>query len=324
MQKNGNHILGKTHSLLRVVLLSALIGFPAQGLAGSAVGEEEKKYDIFDPVSHIAWYPNDKEALRQLVNAYMSNAYVKEIKGDIRALIAPHAGFRYSGQCAAYAFKPLMKRPVNRVIILAPSHMGGFRGLSILKADYYGTPLGLIKVETGICDSLMKEKLIGTNRYAHLKEHSLDNMLPFLQMVLKDFTLVPILVGELHEDDYGLLAGAIRKYVDKNTIIVVSSDFTHYGRPFGYMPFPHDEKTRDKIKDLDHGAIEKINNLDFEGYQQYLAKTGITVCGRLPIGLLLNILEKDAKGELVQYYMSGDRSGLYDHSVSYAAIVFHH
>ena len=324
MKSNGNSRRRKINPLLRLVLLSVLIGFPGNGLVGSVVGGDQKNNDIFDPVSGIDWYPNDKQALAQMVNSYISNAKTKEIKGKIMAVIAPHAGFHYSGQCAAYAFKPLIKSNVNRVIILAPSHMGGFRGLSILKADYYGTPLGLIKIDTGICDSLLKEKRISTKTYAHLKEHSLDNMLPFLQIALKDFKLVPILVGELYEDDYRLLADAIRRYVDKNTVIVASSDFTHYGSSFGYMPFPLDEKTRDNIKHLDHGAIEKINSLDFEAYQQYLSKTGITVCGKMPIGLLLNILEKDAKGELVQYYMSGDRSGRYDHSVSYASIIFHH
>jgi AmmeMemoRadiSam system protein B len=306
------------------VLLSVLIGIAGHGLVGIASGGDQKNKDIFDPVQRIAWYPNEKKALTQMVNAFISKAKIEKIQGKIAAVISPHAGFHYSGQCAAYAFKPLIKSNTGRVIILAPSHMGGFRGLSILKADYYGTPLGLIKVDTRICDSLLKEKLIGTERYAHMREHSLDNMLPFLQIALKDFTLVPILVGGLYRDDYRFLAGVIRKYVDKNTVIVASSDFTHYGRPFGYTPFPLDEKTRENIRHLDYGAIEKINNLDFDGYQQYLSKTGITLCGRQPIGLLLNILEKDAKGELVQYDMSGDRSGRYDHSVSYASIIFRH
>ncbi|MCP4666579.1 MAG: AmmeMemoRadiSam system protein B [Deltaproteobacteria bacterium] len=323
MKSNGNHRPRKIYPLFILVLLCLLISFPGNGLAENAAGEDKKNNHIFDPVPGIDWYPHDKKALTRMVHSLISKAKTKEKEGRIIAAIAPHAGFHYSGQCAAYAFKPFMKGHVNRVIILAPSHMGGFRGLSILKADYYGTPLGNIKIDTGICDSLLEERLISTKTYAHLKEHSLDNMLPFLQVVLKDFKLVPILVGALYEGDYQPLAEVIRKYVDKNTVIVVSSDFTHYGSSFGYMPFPLDEKTRDKIKHLDDGAIEKINNLDFKGYQRYLSKTGITICGKLPIGLLLNILEKDAKGELVQYHMSGDRSGRYDHSVSYASIIFH-
>jgi AmmeMemoRadiSam system protein B len=174
-----------------------------------------------------------------------------------------------------------------------------------------------------ICDSLLQGSLISTRKYAHSREHSLENMLPFLQLTLKDFKLVPILVGLLDGNDYKFLADIIKKYVDKNTVIVTSSDFTHYGSYFSYMPFPIDEKTRDNIKNLDHGAIGKIINLDFAGYQQYLNKTRITICGRVPIGLLINILSKNDKGELVHYYTSGDKSGKYEHSVSYASIIFY-
>jgi AmmeMemoRadiSam system protein B len=305
------------------LLFLALICVFSCGLAGSSFGQEKQNADVFDPSRRIDWYPDDKDVLTQMVDSFLSNATAEDVGAKIRAVIAPHAGFQHSGQCAAYAFKPLMKQDINRVIILAPSHMGGFRGLSILKADYYGTPLGLIKVDTDICDSLLKEKGIGTEMYAHLREHSLDNLLPFLQRTLKNFRLVPILVGRLSEADYEPLATAIRNHIDKQTVVVVSSDFTHYGSYFGYTPFPLDENTRENIKKLDLGAITKILKLDFEGYQQYLSKTRITVCGRLPIGLLLNVLEQGVKGKLANYYMSGDRSGNYGLSVSYASILLY-
>ena len=159
MKSSGNNRrLGK-NSLLTSVLLVALTGLPGLSLMGNALGEDpEKNIAIFDPVPRIGWYPSDRKELAVMVNSYISDAKTNRIKGKIMAVIAPHAGFRYSGRGAAYAFKPLMKRNVNRVIILAPSHMGGFRGLSILKADYYGTPLGLIKIDTAICDSLLKER----------------------------------------------------------------------------------------------------------------------------------------------------------------------
>jgi AmmeMemoRadiSam system protein B len=291
--------------------------------SGRAFAEEKQNAHVFDPVQRVDWYPDDKDVLTQMVDSFISSATAEDIGGKLRAVIAPHAGFQHSGQCAAYAFKPLMQQHVNRVIILAPSHMGGFRGLSILKADYYGTPLGLIEVDTECCDSLLKEKGIGTQRHAHLREHSLDNMLPFLQITLKEFKLVPILVGSLSKGDYEPLAKAIRSHIDKQTVIVVSSDFTHYGGYFGYTPFPLDGNTRDNIKKLDFGAIEEILKLDFEAYHEYLNKTRITVCGRLPIGLLLHVLNQGVKGKLVHYTMSGDKSRQYEHSVSYASIVFY-
>ena len=111
--------------------------------------------------------------------------------------------------------------------------------------------------------------------------------------------------------------------MDANTLIVVSSDFTHYGRYFGYLPFPLNKDTRQKIEELDGGAIDRIVDVDFVGYQQYLAKTRATICGKVPIGLLLKILPRDVKGKLVYYYMSGDSTGDYGISVSYASIVFY-
>jgi len=292
-----------------------------------AEAKDEKarsKIDVFGPVASGDWYPETERELKRMVDSFLAEANVEELEGGIVAVIAPHAGFRYSGQGAAFAFKSLMKQKVHRVIILAPSHFAAFRGLSILKADYYKTPLGLIRIDVDVCESLLKEKLISTISYAHTREHSLENMLPFLQRTLNKFQLVPIIVGQLSDDDYEMLANSIKKYIDANTLIVVSSDFTHYGRYFGYLPFPLNKDTRKNIEELDGGAIDRIVNVDFVGYQQYLTKTGATICGRIPIGLLLKILHRDMKGKLVHYYMSGDNTGNYRSSVSYASIVFYY
>ncbi|MCK4830025.1 AmmeMemoRadiSam system protein B [bacterium] len=286
--------------------------------------ETSSEHDVFGPVGRSDfWYPATEGDLRRMVDSFLDKAGVEELEGRVVAVIAPHAGFRYSGQCAAFSFKPLIKQKLEKVIILAPSHVGGFRGLSILKADYYKTPLGLIKVDVGVCESLLKERLINTIPYAHTKEHSLENMLPFLQRTLNEFKLVPIIVGHLSDGDYEILANSIKKYIDVNTLIVVSSDFTHYGRDHYYLPFPLNKDTRQNIEELDRGAIDRIVNVDFVGFQQYLAKTGATICGRIPIGLLLKILPGDAKGQLVYYYMSGDFTGNYRSSVSYGSIVFY-
>jgi AmmeMemoRadiSam system protein B len=289
-----------------------------------AYSRSPSENDVFGPVASGDWYPAIESELRQMVDSFLAEASIEELEGKIIAVIAPHAGYRYSGQGAAFSFKHLMKEKFDKVIILAPSHYVSFRGLSILKADYYKTPLGLIKVDVDICESLLKEKLIRTIPYAHAREHSLENMLPFLQRTLNKFKLIPIIMGQLNDDDYEMLARSIRKYLDANTLIVVSSDFTHYGSSFNYLPFPLNKDTRQKIVELDGGAINRIVNADFAGYQQYLKKTGATICGRVPIGLLLKILPRDVKGKLVHYYMSGDSTGDYRISVSYASIVFYH
>jgi AmmeMemoRadiSam system protein B len=279
---------------------------------------------VFGPVASGDWYPATERELRRMVDSFLAEARIEELGGRIVAVIAPHAGFKYSGQGAAFSFKPLMNQRFGKVIILAPSHYARFRGLSILKADYYKTPLGSIKVDADICEGLLKEKLISTVSYAHTREHSLENMLPFLQRTLHNFALIPIITGQLNDHDYEILARSIRKYIDEDTLIVVSSDFTHYGPHFNYQPFPINKDTRKNIEELDGGAIERIVNVDFTGYQQYLAKTGATICGKTPIGLLLKIMPGDVKGKLVHYYMSADSTRDYRISVSYASIVFYH
>lgn len=312
---------------IRLAFLATFIVSMQLGLLVFAEAETEKarsKNAVFGPVASGDWYPAGVKELRRMVDSFLAKASVEELEGRIVAVIAPHAGFRHSGQCAAFAFKPLIKQKVHRLIVLAPSHYAAFRGLSILKADYYKTPLGLIKVDVDVCESLLKEKLISTISYAHTREHSLENMLPFLQRTLKKFQLVPIIVGQLSDDDYEMLASSIKKYIDANSLIVVSSDFTHYGRYFGYLPFPLNKHTRQNIEELDGGAIDRIVNVDFVGYQQYLAKTRATICGRVPIGLLLKSLPRDVKGKLLHYYMSGDSTGDYRSSVSYASIVFYY
>lgn len=309
-------------AFLAICIVSMQLGFLV--IAEDEAEKQRSKKVVFGAVASGDWYPATERELRRMVDSFLAEASVEELGGRIVAVIAPHAGFRYSGQGAAFSFKALTKQKFDKVIILAPSHYAAFRGLSILKADYYKTPLGLIKIDMDICQSLLKEKLINTISYAHTREHSLENMLPFLQRTLNKFQLIPIIVGQLSDDDYDMVANSIKKHIDANSLIVVSSDFTHYGRYFDYLPFPLNKHTRQNIEELDGGAIDRIVNVDFVGYQQYLAKTGATICGRVPLGLLLKILPGDVKGKLVHYYVSGDSTGDYRSSVSYASIVFYY
>ena len=277
---------------------------------------------VFGPVASGFWYPANRESLRNLATSYLSKATIGEIDGRIVAVIAPHAGIEHCGQVAAHSFAPLRKQKFKKVLILAPSHWGGYRGASILKANYYKTPLGLIELDLETCDKLLKADLIDTIQSAHLREHSLENLLPFLQLTLGEFKLIPIVVGSLSDEDYQVLSSTIKKHIDKDTLIVVSSDFTHFGARFGYTPFEINGNVRNNIEKLDYRVIDNIIRCDFEGFRQYLQRTGATICGRVPIGLLLKILPIGAKGKLVDYRTSGDANNDYRLSVSYASIVF--
>jgi len=144
--------------------------------------------------------------------------------------------------------------------------------------------------------------------------------LPFLQQALDRFDLVPVLVGSLEEDDAARIASALRPLLSARTMVVVSSDFTHYGPNYGYLPFVSD--VEENLRKLDHGAIRLILAKDFDGYMAYLRKTGDTICGRNAIAVLLKLLPQTAVGRLLRYDTSGRITGDFSNSVSYVSIAF--
>jgi len=275
-----------------------------------------------EPVVAGAFYPEDAAVLAKQVDSFLAEGAKKAaIEGKPIALIAPHAGYAYSGRCAGVAFATVKGKPYRRVIVLAVNHSGSpLRGGSILDVDAYRTPLGEVALDRPACDTLLKSKLFDVSPSAHRREHSLEVELPFLQRAVGSFRLVPIVVGRVEDADAGKMAAALRQVVDDETLVVVSCDFTHYGRNFGFAPFR--EQVRENIEKLDRGAADLILQRDGPGFWSYVQKTGATICGRCPVRILLAMLPEKATGQLLSYYASGDSTGDYRHSVSYAAIAF--
>ena len=267
-----------------------------------------------------SWYPDDPQELKTTLEKDLDYAQVPEIKGKITALISPHAGYRFSGNAAAGGFSTLRGKDFDRVIIIGPSHRAWFQGIVVSSFDFFQTPLGRVPVEKKIGKELSRQKLFSFNSDAEAQEHSLEMQIPFLQMALKNFSIIPLVVGELGENDSTEAAKFLRPYVTEKTLIVVSSDFTHYGERFGYLPFT--ENIKDNLKKLDLGAVDLILKKDFIGYQKYLQKTGATICGRNGIEILLQLLPSDAQGTLLTYYTSGDILNDYSSTVSYVSVVF--
>jgi len=266
-----------------------------------------------------SWYPGDAQALGKLVDKLLAEASPQSLKGIIRALITPHAGYRYSGAGAAAGYKLIQGQSLRRVIVLGPAHAGGFHGLSIADATHYETPLGRIPLDLEAIAQLRENSLVVADDWAHQREHSIEIQLPLLQRVLAPgWTLLPILVG--HIDDYASAAKLLRPYTDDNTLIVVSGDFTHYGPHYHYMPFPLDGTIKERLKLLDMGAYEKIAAHDAAGFMAYRDMTGITACAFDPVMVLLHLLPESATSTLVNYYTSGEVTGDYRHSVSYLTV----
>lgn len=277
---------------------------------------------VREPARAGQWYAASEPALRKQIAACLAKADPKpRTAGRLIALVEPHAGYAFSGPTAAWGYKLLKRGEVKRVILLGPSHYVGFHGVSISAAKYYKTPLGLVPVDRTACDALLKEELFQSIERAHTQEHSLEAQIPFLQYQLGDtFKLVPIVVGSLRGDDFARIAKALSPYVDNETLIVISSDFTHYGPQFDYVPFRTDIPAN--LKKLDMGAVDEILKRDAAGFLKYQQKTGATICGRMAIAILLNMLPDDARGELLHYATSGAVLGDYSNSVSYVAISF--
>ena len=270
------------------------------------------------------WYPADPSVLAAEVDRLIraSSDDLVPDRRPVAALIAPHAGYVYSGAVAARGFRLLRGSPVTRAVVLGPSHYVGFRGAVVPDAESYETPLGAVPLDGDAVRALASRPGVALDPRPFAREHSLDAEIPFLQRVLDPgFRLVPVLVGSTEDgEDARSVADAIAPLLEAGTVLVVSSDFTHFGPRFGYVPFRRD--VEDGIRRLDHAAFRAIESGDPGAFDAYLAETEATVCGRNPIGVLLRVLEGKAEGRLVAYDTSGRITGDWDHSVSYASIAF--
>ncbi len=268
-----------------------------------------------------SFYAEREDSLReQIKSCFLSSLGPGKLPGraskkEIRGIICPHAGYAYSGPCAAHSYKEIAesKKP-DVFIILGTSHAGLGNSVSI---EDWLTPLGVARVDKEFAKALVKNG-IGHDEAAHEEEHSIEVQIPFLQYIFDEFLFVPVLVS-----DYKSASVAIKKVIaetGKSAVVIASSDFTHYGSTYGYIPFKTDVKK--KIYALDAGAIRHITEMDAEGFLDYADKTDATICGKMPIAAMLNCI-KAGKAELLKYYTSADISCKdYSLAVGYASIKF--
>ncbi|MEO5369597.1 MAG: AmmeMemoRadiSam system protein B [Magnetococcus sp. DMHC-1] len=273
-----------------------------------------------------SWYPATSKELGSFLDRAMESAKPAPLtgKGPLRALIVPHAGYRYSGATAAAAFKLLREHPpLRRIIVIGPSHRQGFAGISIPDVTHFETPLGRIPLDQQAIAALRTTPLFQNLPTAHQLEHSIEIELPFLQRVVPgSWQLLPILVGSLNAAEVVQVADLLRPLADDATLVVVSSDFTHFGANYNYLPFSKDAQLPNRIRELDQGAIDHILHLDGPGLLQYKQKTDITACGLLPMAILLHMAGEGTTATLLQYATSGEMTQDYSNSVSYVAMAF--
>jgi AmmeMemoRadiSam system protein B len=247
-------------------------------------------------------------------------------KSDKKLLgvISPHAGYMCSGAGEAFVFKEIGEAEfAETYIILGVNHSGPETCVSNLSWE---TPLGIVECDTELVEMLEK-KGIPVNNQAHQYEHSIEVQLPFLQFVsrdrLKELRIVPIMIADEKYEKWGKIIKESVETVGRTVVIICSSDFTHYGTNYGFVPF--EKNIKENIKKLDGGAIKFVFEKNPAGFLEYVRKTRATICGRCGIAVLLWLMRemKSGKGELLKYYTSGDVFGYgRDGVVGYASVVF--
>jgi len=254
------------------------------------------------PAAAGAFYPSGRGDLTIMVRRFLS-VRPKRLGGDLRALIAPHAGYVYSGGVAGAAFAQLSLLPPGqtwRVVLLGPSHSVAFPGACLCASTEWLTPLGPVQVDKDA--RVFATGLLSVDEMPHLHEHCLEVELPFLQAALRDFTIVPLLTGECSP---AALASELLPLLTEHTLLVVSSDLSHY------LP----DRAARKV---DQVANEAIPALDIRRF----AAEG-DACGKCAILTLMEIARTLGwRGHLLDYRTSGDTSGDHGRVVGYGAYAF--
>ncbi|NOZ06521.1 MAG: AmmeMemoRadiSam system protein B, partial [Chloroflexi bacterium] len=225
------------------------------------------------------WYPGKADDLAQAVDKMLAGAHPSALPGDLVGLIVPHAGYPYSGPTAAHAYRLLRGRSIRRVILLGPSHYAYLGDYASPSEEAYETPLGLVPLDESFITRLAEN--VPLNRTRDDVEHSLEIQLPFLQRVLGDFHLVPIMLSTDSLPPCERLAGALADLIagDRATLLIASSD-QHHQHDY------RDVEARDAV------VREALATFDLPRISDVLTQPETTVCGRMPIITLLMTAQK--------------------------------
>jgi AmmeMemoRadiSam system protein B/AmmeMemoRadiSam system protein A len=302
-------------TVLTIILLGgAIMTFCAK----NNVQDAEK---VREPGVAGAFYPGDPAELRNMLDELLQHANPPKIDGRIIGIISPHAGYVYSGHVAAQGYELLKNAAVERVIVISPSHILAFSGSAIYNGDAYQTPLGKIRVDTEFCRQLEKKDPTlflsadghETRRQGRM-EHALEVQLPFLQDVIGEFKLVPIVMGEQNYQTCRALGTALAAMInDDKTIIIASSDLSHF----------HSYK---EAVQLDHKVISAVREWDHLNLSRNLNRHVWEACGGGPIvAMMIAAEELGANGvKVLKYANSGDVAiGQKSSVVGYMSAVFY-
>ncbi|OXU27633.1 hypothetical protein TSAR_004162 [Trichomalopsis sarcophagae] len=279
-----------------------------------------------------SWYSENGFELNKQLGDWLNAADLSH--GPARAIISPHAGYSYCGACAAFAYRQISPVVVRKIFILGPSHHVRLPGCALTQARVYKTPLYDLHV-----DQRINKELADTGHFEWMDmdtdedEHSIEMQLPYIAKVMEDFkdsfTVIPILVGSLSPEREAMYGRLLAPYMaDPQTLFIISSDFCHWGQRFRYTYYDRSCGAIHKsIKNLDQMGMNIIENMTPSSFTEYLRKYGNTICGRHPIGVLLQAiqsLKETTNGQrmtlkFLKYAQSSQCNNMNDSSVSYAS-----
>jgi MEMO1 family protein len=273
---------------------------------------------IRQPSVSGTFYASNADLLKADIDGYLKKAAPEQIDGKVMGLVSPHAGYMYSGQTAAHGYKTLIGSHYDTVIIVAPSHQNFFYGGAVQDRGGYKTPLGVADIDEDFAARLMAKggDLIQSDPRAHSGEHAIEVQVPFLQTVLHDFKIVPVIQGM--SQDTGLAAQMGDLFYDciedhdKSYLIVGSTDLSHY--------YPYEV-----AKDLDGGAIELVSNYDIDGLDRELPTGKYEACGAGSIvsAMVFSRRMGATRSKVLDYKNSGDVTGDMSNVVGYLSCIFY-
>ena len=295
---------------LGLIILAALLLFSR----GYFIQEAFCNGTVRQPVVSGRFYPSDARALRLMIENFLEKAAPSELEGELIGLVVPHAGYQYSGEIAAWGYKLLEGKEFETVVVLGPSHHLYYQGSSIYNIGDYQTPLGIAKVNKELSDKIIeKNEQITYYSSLHQKEHSVEVEIPFLQVVLKDFSIIPIVIGDkkmaVCQGLADALAGTLK---GKKVLFIASSDMSHY----------HEYAIANLIDEKALRVIEKFSPAEL---LDKLNSGEVELCGGAAIITAMIVAKKFGadKVKVLKYANSGDTSGEKKRVVGYAAIAFY-
>ncbi|XP_069680720.1 protein MEMO1 [Periplaneta americana] len=280
-----------------------------------------------------SWYSDSAKELGKQLETWLNTADLTH--GPARAIIAPHAGYQYCGACSGFAYRQISPVVVRRVFILGPSHHVRLGGCALSTATKYRTPLYDLRIDTQVyADLEATGQFEWMNMSVDEDEHSIEMHLPYIAKIMEDyrdsFTIVPVLVGSLTPEKEAMYGRIFSRYLaDPQNLFVISSDFCHWGHRFRYTYYDRNwGEIYQSIQTLDRTGMDIIETLNPGAFTEYLKKFGNTICGRHPIGVLLQAVSSLQKSgsnghkmslKFLKYAQSSQCCSMSDSSVSYAA-----